>query len=257
MKKNKPIEEDKNIEENKNNEGVQFKKRPSIRNILSLCCIFAGLTIIAIPIVGRVIANKQREDLIESFYLELENNQSDQANSNDLLGNAFDWGSNEDNQEALDQDAQVIEDNGLKDSDQIKAMPKVIGLITIKDIDVKLPISEGVDLETLRFAVGHMPGTVELGEIGNSVLAGHRGYTYNTYFNRLDELENGDKILVELADGTAFTYVVYETLIVQPDDLSVLNNFEEHKTLTLITCHPKIKSNSRLIIHAIEESESL
>lgn len=127
---------------------------------------------------------------------------------------------------------------------------KALGKIEIPSIDVKMPVVEGTGTEELRRSAGHLTGTDMPGEIGNSVLAGHRGYSYGRLFNRLDELVKGDKIIVTTKAGT-FTYEVYETKIVEPTDLSVLNRNSKDRVLTLITCTPMFKSTHRIIIHAV------
>lgn len=127
---------------------------------------------------------------------------------------------------------------------------KALGKIEIPVVKIKMPIVEGTGTEALRRSVGHMTGTDLPGEIGNSVLAGHRGYSYGRLFNRLDELKVGDQIIVTTKKGK-YTYEVYETKIVKPTDLSVLNRNSRDKVLTLITCTPMFKSTHRIIIHAV------
>lgn len=127
---------------------------------------------------------------------------------------------------------------------------KALGKIEIPSVKIKMPIVEGTGVEALRRSAGHLTGTDMPGEIGNSVIAGHRGYSEGRLFNRLDELKVGDKIIVTTKKGK-FTYEVYETKIVVPTDLSVLNRNSRDKVLTLITCTPMFKSTHRIIIHAV------
>ncbi len=141
--------------------------------------------------------------------------------------------------------------NNLDDGGNIKAKPDTVALMEIDKIDVKLPVAEGTELDILKFALGHMTETAPpLGAIGNSVVAGHRSHSFGTFFNRLDEVEIGDEIKVSVG-GKTYIYEVYETLIVEPDDLSVLRGSSNHRVLTLITCHPMYTSTHRLIVHAV------
>lgn len=127
---------------------------------------------------------------------------------------------------------------------------KALGSIEIPAIKVRLPLVEGTrDVDIVRSA-GHMIGTNMPGEVGNSAIAGHRGYSYGRLFNRLGELKIGDIIKVKTKAGT-FVYEVYENIIVKPNDMSVLNRNKKDKVLTLITCTPMFKSTHRIIIHAI------
>jgi len=121
-----------------------------------------------------------------------------------------------------------------------------IGIISIPKIDVNVALSEGVDDEILKYAVGHFTGTPMPGEKGNSCIAGHRSYTYNEYFNRLDELEIGDIIIATTRDGE-FKYEVYESKVVGPEEISVLDN-SNGSEITLVTCTPIRVATHRLII---------
>lgn len=126
---------------------------------------------------------------------------------------------------------------------------RMIGVLVIKKIDVKLPILDGVDDETLRVAAGRMPESGKLDEIGNVVLAGHRSYTFGKYFNRLDEMEIGDEITVTTKSKT-LKYVVYNKIVVEPNDFSIMNYNDTDKILTLFTCHPVVIASHRLVVQA-------
>ncbi|MBC2582422.1 class D sortase [Clostridium sp. DJ247] len=127
-----------------------------------------------------------------------------------------------------------------------------IGIMTIGKINLKVAIGEGDDNETLKYSVGHIKGTAMPGEKGNFSVAGHRSYTYGEYFNRLDELEVGDKIMVKTKKGE-YTYKIYDIKVVLPSDVSVLNKTDD-ATITLITCTPIRVATHRLIIKGKLES---
>ena len=65
---------------------------------------------------------------------------------------------------------------------------------------------EGVGVPDLKKGPGHYPETPLPGQEGNAAIAGHRT-TYGAPFNRIDELEPGDEILVQTLQGT-FRYIV-------------------------------------------------
>ena len=52
--------------------------------------------------------------------------------------------------------------------------PLLIGKLEIPRLGLTVMIREGVESDTLRRAVGHMPGTAAPGQVGNFVVAGHR-----------------------------------------------------------------------------------
>lgn len=121
-----------------------------------------------------------------------------------------------------------------------------IGIISIPKIELIVALSEGVETDILKYAVGHFKRTPMPGDKGNFCVAGHRSYTYNQYFNRLDELRTGDKIIVTTLAGE-FEYEVYESKIVKPEEISVLDNTRGEE-ITLVTCTPIRIATNRLIV---------
>ncbi len=106
------------------------------------------------------------------------------------------------------------------------------------------------DIENLKKGPGHVPGTAYPGQEGNAVISGHRT-TYGAPFNRLDDLGPGDAVLLHTASET-FIYRVSETLVVQPTDLSVLDQSGPPR-LTLTSCHPEFRASQRLVVVAVLE----
>lgn len=229
--------------------------------------IIAGLLIIALPLGGRYMASRRQAELMESF---LEQAEAEAASENlEELSEAFEWTIDEGSQQELDlgmnearamvdafEAGETSETNGsnLGDAETIKQKPDAIGTIKIDKIGVYLPVAEGDDLATLKFSLGHMPDTAALGTVGNAVVAGHRSHSFGTFFNRLDEVAIGDTIEVSSKSGN-YVYEVYETKVVEPDDLSVLRGSSNHRVLTLITCTPMYTSTHRLIVHAVVKEE--
>lgn len=120
-------------------------------------------------------------------------------------------------------------------------------VIQIPKVGLDVVVFEGVTPSTLKKGPGHMPGTVLPGQPGNSVISGHRT-TYGRPFFDLDQLEPGDIIEVETAIGV-HTYIVRESLVVEPTDVWVTND-RGGAWLTLTTCNPKYSARERLIIFA-------
>jgi sortase A len=114
-------------------------------------------------------------------------------------------------------------------------------------IGVDRVVVEGVSVADLKKGPGHYPGTAMAGQLGNMVISGHRT-TYGAPFNRLDELQVGDEIVVYDRSGP-FKYLVSEKKIVKPTAVEVLDPTSDAR-LTLTTCHPKFSARERLIIVA-------
>jgi sortase A len=124
-----------------------------------------------------------------------------------------------------------------------------IALITIDKIDLVLPILEGASNENMKHAATHISETSAFGEVGNVGIAAHRARTPGRLFNRLDELAIGDKILIRKMNKD-FTYTVFKTFIVKPDDVTVLNHNNVDSILTLVTCTYIGEETDRLIVQA-------
>ena len=110
--------------------------------------------------------------------------------------------------------------------------PNVIGVLDIPRLKVSAVVAEGDDEDTLKVAVGHLPDTPFPWQAGNSVLAGHR----DTFFRALKGVRPGDEIRLATSRGE-LRYRVERTLVVEPDDVSVVEPSPERR-LTLITCFP-------------------
>ena len=103
---------------------------------------------------------------------------------------------------------------------------------------------EGDDEDTLNVAVGHLPDTPLPWQAGNSALAGHR----DTFFRALKGVRLGDEIRLATSHGE-LRYRVERTLVIEPDDLSVLEPSPK-PGLTLITCFPFSYAPHRFIVQA-------
>lgn len=109
-------------------------------------------------------------------------------------------------------------------------------ILEIPNLNIKVPVMDGTDKETLSVAAGHFEGTGSVGK-GNYCIAGHNSTVYAEIFNELDQIQIGDEIyLIDNDDNrTKYIYVVSEYNIVNPQSISVLDNFGDDR-LTVITC---------------------
>jgi sortase A len=129
----------------------------------------------------------------------------------------------------------------------VPAEGDAIAQLRIPAVGVDKIVVSGVQVADLKRGPGHYPDSPLPGQPGNAAIAGHRT-TYGAPFNRLDELEPGDEILVTTVQG-AFRYEVRDTLIVNPDQVEVLDDFGDDR-LTLTACHPKYSARQRIVVVA-------
>lgn len=80
--------------------------------------------------------------------------------------------------------------------------------------------------------------SAEPGTGSNAVLAGHVTWGGAGVFYYLDQLSDGDEILLRSGDGAELSYVVDESFLVDPADPSALGVMAptEDDTITVITC---------------------
>ncbi|MEK4363894.1 class D sortase [Paenibacillus sp. FSL M8-0212] len=133
-----------------------------------------------------------------------------------------------------------------------EASSNTLGVLSIDKIDVRLPILEGATEANMKVASTHLVETTRIGNKGNAAIAAHRAHKKGRLFNRLGELQIGDSMQVTLADRTIIQYKVDQISVVEPNDLSVLEDPGLGQVLTLITCDPLVNPTHRLIVRAIE-----
>ncbi|MEI7690627.1 MAG: sortase [bacterium] len=130
--------------------------------------------------------------------------------------------------------------------------------LVIPKIGINVPIiySNSLDEKSvqndLQSGVAHYSTTANPGEPGNGFITGHSSNywwnpgKFNYVFANLDRVGVGDQVIIYY-QGNKFVYQATEKKVVNPSDLSVLQQGET-PTLTLMTCTPPGTSWQRLII---------
>ncbi|WP_170834787.1 class D sortase [Natronincola peptidivorans] len=227
---------------------------------LSYLLIVAGILIASYPKLSDMYSNYWQQRLLKE--LEIDDQQEEIIRENYTeLNRVF-----EEEREVLAamtegtseeiEEIEEIEEDSEENQQEVKEIPKpsiqTRGRIEIPRINLRLPILQGTSNTALNRGAGHLTGTNLPGEIGNAAIAAHRGHSYGRLFNRLDELEVGDIIIIYFNNHN-YQYTVYETKLVKPTEISVLNRNSRDRVLTLITCDPIFDPTHRLIVHAIME----
>ena len=126
------------------------------------------------------------------------------------------------------------------------------GLLEIPSIDLKMAVVQGADSYSIRAAAGWLPESAEIGGAGNCVIFGHRMREYGRHFNRLDELAEGDSIILTDSSGERYTYTVTDSEVIWPESLMpTLRAHSEGFGLTLVTCTPVAVCTQRLLVYAV------
>jgi sortase A len=99
--------------------------------------------------------------------------------------------------------------------------------------DTDMLVLSGASGRTLAFGPGHLSGSANPGEPGNSVITAHR----DTHFRFLQRLASGDTLVVEGRNGTRRHFLVRTTYVADFRALNIPRDTPQ-PTLTLVTCFP-------------------
>jgi sortase A len=96
-----------------------------------------------------------------------------------------------------------------------------------------LVVLEGSSGRNLAFGPTHDPASVLPGDLGNSVIAGHR----DTHFGVLKNIAKGDRLRLDRPDGRTLYFAVSDARIVDSRGKRIALDAEAPR-LTLVTCYP-------------------
>jgi len=212
---------------------------------LAFAVIIAGIALLAYPVAKEYFYDREQNELLEEIESDFasERPRSSLGAEYERLARVFDEAARQEETEETPSENPPEELDG-----------PAIAVIEIDKIDLKLPVLEGATNANMKVGAAHMIETAPLGEAGNAAIAAHRARTKGRQFNRLNEVEIGDRIDIRLRNG-AVSYVVNEIKIVEPTDLSVLESKGDATMLTLITCEPMGNPTHRLIVHAVKADD--
>lgn len=137
-------------------------------------------------------------------------------------------------------------------------LPGAVMGLTIEDIGIyDAPVFDSDGYRALVKGVAHVPGTSwpwSPTPQRNVYLAGHRmgfrGTWSRMLFYNLDELKEGDRIVLRDRSGRAYEYRVSEMFLADPTDAWVMGQVRGRDMLSLQTCTPLFTFEKRLIVRA-------
>jgi len=122
-----------------------------------------------------------------------------------------------------------------------------VARLRIPRLGLKGIIVNGTDPNSLKRGPGRYLGSAMPGEGELVYVAGHRT-TYGAPFSRIDKLQKGDRVFVELPYAT-IEYAITGHRIVAATELSVLKS-KGREELALQACHPRFFASQRYIAYA-------
>jgi sortase A len=158
---------------------------------------------------------------------------------------------------ALERDRQAMLDNIFDVDEEVvgdievqnPTDNNVWALLSIKDINLDLPVMLGDDFSLMRrylmaYSASSLPPNP-----GNVSIAGHRGRCTLCGFTKLVDLSKGAEIKLVAREAT-YVYKLTDSFIVDKSETWVLDDIEDKTTLTLITCVTSSKNPKRQIVQA-------
>ncbi|MCJ8008827.1 class D sortase [Lederbergia wuyishanensis] len=191
--------------------------------IVGLVFLTAGLTFISIPLYYEWQQGKELRALEEALFLISEGN----SESVDLSSI----------------------DNLSFTEDQLKDVME----LEIPSINLKQKILGETTEENLRVALTQLKKDQTPG-VGNFTIAGHRGYRGERHFSRLPQVSIGDKVFLH-TDKQTFVYKVTNTEVIDPSYVEILDDHQEKKEITMITCTKSGLDRIVVIAELIETTE--
>ena len=108
-----------------------------------------------------------------------------------------------------------------------------IARLQVPRLAVDQIVLAGASGRSLAFGPGHLTGTALPGELGNSVITGHR----DTHFDFIGELKTGDTFRLQRPDGTWARYRVAGGEVVDARTAQLADT-PGRSAVTLVTCWP-------------------
>lgn len=106
--------------------------------------------------------------------------------------------------------------------------------LKIPSVGIELPIYYGKTLDLLKNGIGHDNDSYFPGEGGSIILMGHN---FSKFLGKLPNAKIGDTIQIT-ADYGEFNYTIYDTQIVNENDVDKVPIQEKEEILMIYTCWP-------------------
>ncbi len=153
------------------------------------------------------------------------------------------YGGNYLNEKEVSASLETIEEElNKEETQQSESLPelefkgyKVEGIIEIPKINIKYPIIDHTNEETMKVSITKFWGP-QANEIGNYTVAGHNNKD-GTMFGKTKYLQIGDKIKLTNLKNETIEYEIFKIYSIDPDDVSCVESVESGtREVTLITC---------------------
>lgn len=215
--------------------------------ILTGILFLLGVVILLYPTVSDYVNGLSQAEIVENYNDEV--TRMEQAKLEQEIQRARDYNDNLARTIVIDPFTESMNEQLSADYTNILNVNGQMGVISIPQINVELPIYHGTGPEVLQKGVGHLQNTSFPvgGEGTHAVLSGHRGLPEARLFSDLDEMEIGDQFYIKILNQT-LAYKVDQIQVVEPHQTQALQPVEGEDYVTLVTCTPYAVNTHRLLV---------
>ncbi|WP_285007238.1 class A sortase [Lactococcus garvieae] len=214
-----------------------MKKIFSLTNIViagSVITFLFGLLIFFSPNIGQHLIKSKGSKEISISHVEMKNNIKQKG-------------------EFIPEDVRPLTTTELLVNQFSKADLPGIGILSIPDINLELPVFNGITYETMMYGAGTAKPNQQMGK-GNYALASHTIFNSfngsiitNLLFGNLIYAQIGQSIFLTDKDKS-YEYKVDNIYRVDVSQGNIIEDHKDKKEITLYTC-TTLTGNERLVVH--------
>lgn len=230
-----------------------IKKRKKINNVLlvvSIILCVAGVALLLVDPIKNKMRKKAVNDGLEAIESQMQSTDPTAEmtfvvpiNGNEIEGEGYDYFGDEIEGTTVNIEEELSASDGY-------ATLNGIGIIDIESIDCRIPVWDEATVLSLRYGAGHYQDSVMPGENGNCSILAHHMRETGSMFNRLDEVQTGDIVRLEMIDGTVYEYEVDSISVISAEELDarISGDYFSDPRITLVTCTYTAEGKMRLIV---------
>lgn len=192
--------------------------------VFGIILLFTGLVLIfQKPIMGLLVDHMSKETI----------QKPNVEKAKEASGTTFDF--------------KKVENISLQDVINAQTQKKdvhAIGAMSVPDVQMQLPIVYGISNINLAIGAGTMKQDQVMGQ-GNYALAGHNMNNNKTLFSPLTKAKLGMSIYITDFENI-YEYKISNMFIVKPTQVEVIEDQDDKKLITLVTCN--YDGSKRMII---------
>lgn len=221
--------------------------------IFAIFMIVSGILVLLYPIVGNILANRERSEATSSYTEALKHQTEAEREKQYQLAKQY--------------------NNYIFQRQQEKSVPKVdyrrildqsagvMGTIDIPAISIKeMPFYHGTSYETLDKGLGHYENSsIPIGgKNTRAVITGHSGIKNQVLFTDVKNLETGDIFFIHIL-GKHLAYQIDSFEEILPSEVEKVKIVPGKDQVTLLTCTPPGINTYRLLVtgHRIPYEKAL